>query len=475
MRFFHRIPLSLRVPLLTVVLMLLVGVFASQQVLRTLENVQNARIRELAHLRIEALSVALGPLVLRKDVWEVYDMLVRTMDESEVRRLNFTAVADETGHVLAATDTRRAPLDSLIADVAQGAQDLDNLSLAGKVSHIRLLSDLVYQDRVVGQILTEMNVSDLFSQRRQAARLLLVGNAIVTGFLALLGYLGMRWMLLPVTRIIDRMRASSEAPVPIPASELPSGDTELARLARSYNAMANAVEAKAEADRRLAERERFVSLGRLSSSLAHEINNPLGGLLNAADTITKFADRPEVVRDSAELLTRGLRHLRDVAGATLDLYRMDRGQAPLSREDFDDLRLLVAPEIVRSTQQLDWHVALSSPELAGFASVPVRQIALNLLLNATAAAGDRGRVGLNVSGTQTGVTLEISNSGPGLSDHARERLLGAGPVPPGGGVGLRLVRDLVAELNGTISLDDTPEQTVIRIVLPALPERTGGC
>ncbi len=79
--------------------------------------------------------------------------------------------------------------------------------------------------------------------------------------------------------------------------------------------MTTAVEARAEAERRLAERERFVSLGRLSSSLAHEINNPLGGLLNAADTIVTYADRPEVVRESGNLMLRGLEpHARRDAG-----------------------------------------------------------------------------------------------------------------------------------------------------------------
>ena len=119
-------------------------------------------------------------------------------------------------------------------------------------------------------------------------------------------------------------------------SDIPRGDPELSRLISTYNRMTTAVESRAEAERRLAERERFVSLGRLSSSLAHEVNNPLGGLLNAADTILSYSDRPEVVRQSAELMQRGLSHLRDVTRAILDENRLGRVGQSLRPEDLED-------------------------------------------------------------------------------------------------------------------------------------------
>jgi signal transduction histidine kinase len=466
MRVLQRVPISLRIPLMTAALMVLVGIIASQQVLSNLGDIQDARVREVAQLHVEALAVALGPNVLRKDVWEVYDTLDRAIDRAAMQRMTFAAVADNSGRVLAATDPERAPLDSSISALIPGTQNMEDISVTGNEPHIRLLSNIVYQNRVVGQILMEMNVADLLSERRQAGRLLLLGNMFVTGILALLGYLAISRMLTPITGLMQRMRDFAEAPEPVPESDLPPGDTEMTRLVRSYNTMAGAVEAKAEADRRLAERERFVSLGRLSSSLAHEINNPLGGLLNAADTIRKFADRPDVVRQSAELLTRGLNHLRDVARATLDQNRLDRAGSPLRKEDFDDLRLLIAPEIARQQQSLAWQVDEVCEMLAEFASAPVRQIALNLLLNATEAAGKGGQVGLTVNERAGQLHLGISDSGQGFTKAACERLLGTGPATPGSGVGLRLVRDLVAELQGHIRLNRADGTTTIEIDLP---------
>jgi signal transduction histidine kinase len=471
-----RIPLSLRVPLFAAILMILIGVIASQQVLATLSRVQDARLRELAELHVESLSVALGPHVLRQDIWEVYDILQRASGERGDQRMVFTAVTDQNHKVIAATDPRRAPIDEALQESLTDAQSPGDLSIAGDVTRLLLTAPLVYQGRVLGDIFTELDVSDLISERRVAGRFLLLGNALVTGALAVLGYFAMRRMLRPISRLAQRMRETAQSPEPIPQSDVPRGDTEVTRLVQTYNLMAEAIDAKAETERRLAERERFVSLGRLSSSLAHEINNPLGGLLNAADTITEYADRPDVVRQSASLLKRGLEHLRDVARATLDHNRLDRASAPLTQDDFDDLHLLIGPEIKRQQQVLNWEIDADDETMAHFASAPVRQIALNLLLNASSAAGIGGTVEMQVAAMPDILQLMIGDSGRGLSPEAEYRLLSSGPVQPGGGVGLRLVHDLVAELGGGLTAERQRGMTRVAVALPVrIEEELAAC
>jgi len=458
-----RLPLSLKLPLLAAAMMVLVGAVASQQVLRALARVQDARVQELAQMHVEGLSVALGPLVLRRDIWEIYDTLDRASQGGEGRRMVLTAVADDTGRVLAATDPRRVPMDSAIADLGPRATALENLSVSGARPVLRLLAPLVYQGRTVGQIVTELDVSDLLTERRQALLLLILGNAVAIGVLALAGYFAMRKMLYPVTTLARHMTETKGEPHPIPNTEIPQGDGELAQLARTYNLMVGAVAAKAEAERRLAERERFVALGRLSSSLAHEINNPLGGLLNATDTIRNFSDRPDVVRQSAALLDRGLRHLRDVTRVTLDQNRMDRQHQSLCLEDFEDLKLLIQPEVSRLAQDMSWSVHLPPENPVGFAAGPIRQIVLNLLLNACAAAGPGGKIALHAGAEGRRLVIAITDTGAGMPLAALGRLLTDAPQTPGGGVGLRLVRDLTLGLAGTITHDRADGVTHITV------------
>ena len=459
-------PITLRVALATAVLMVLLGLVASQQVLSTLGRLQDARLQEYARLHVEGLAVALGPFALHKDIWEVYDTLDRARTNVSGERILFTVVADERGRVLAATDPLRAPVDSAVEAFAKDAVPTSDVSAANGYSTVRVMAPLSVQGRDVGRIVTELDVSDLVAQRRNAALALLAGNAGATLILVIAGYVVVARMLRPVELLASHMGEAGGAPRPIPRDAIPRPDPVFAELFHNFNDMAGAITARSEAERRLAERERFVSLGRLSSSLAHEINNPLGGLLNTTDTIRTYAERPDVVRRSADLLERGLRHLRDVSRAILEENRMDRSGRRLSEADFEDLRLLFEPETVRRGQRLSWDIGACDDHLQDLPSAPVRQIALNLLLNASSAAPEGGAVSLCVRERDEGLDLSVSDDGPGLSDTARTRLMSAAPLAPGGGVGLRLVRDLVAGLGGVIACGRSDGRTEITVRLP---------
>jgi signal transduction histidine kinase len=466
-RLLSRLPLATRVPLIAAVMMALVGLVASWLVLSALDRVQGERLQELAALHLDGLSVAVGPMVLRRDIWEIYDALDRAGSAGDGRRLVMTAVADEAGRVLAASDPRRAPIDSALAPLAAGAQSLDAIAVSAD-ARIRVTAPLVYQGREVGRILTEIDVADLVGERRRAAVLLLAGNALATAALTVVGFVATRRMLGPLARLAARMDAAGGTPSAIDATEIPAGDGEVARLFRTYNGMVEAIAAKTDAERRLAERERLVSLGRLASALAHEINNPLGGLMNAADTIRRYADRPDVVGTSAALIERGLARLRDVARAALDHQRLSADDTPLGPDDLDDLRLLVTPEAERLGQRLDWAVGVSAEALGSWPAAKVRQIALNLLLNASAAAGRDGWLALSAgAGPGGGLRLEVSDSGPGLDGEALDRLLTDRPTRPGGGLGLRVVHDLAAQLGGRIEYHRSEGATVVAVTLPA--------
>ena len=459
-------PVTLRVAIATGALMVLLGLIASQQVLSTLSSLQNERLREVAQSHVGGLKVALGSFVLHRDVWEVYDALDRAGSEGAGARILFSAVADDRGRVLASSDPTRAPIDLEFEALLNDAVPVQEVTASEGRNSVRIVEPLFVQGREVGSLLTELDVSDLLAQRRSTSLALLAANSVATLLLALTGYWVVARLLGPVELLTGQMGASGVAPQQIPAEDIARTDSAFAPLLHNFNSMIDAIDAQREAERRLAERERFVSLGRLSSSLAHEINNPLGGLLNATDTIRTYSDRPDVVRSSADILDRGLKHLRDVSRAILEENRRDRSNALLSFEDFDDLKILFEPEANRHGQQLDWIVDSELSTACALPSAPIRQIALNLLLNASSAAGKGGRVGLMAYAKSSGLDLKVTDNGPGLSKHARQRLLSETPLEPGGGVGLRLVRELVGELGGEIALERIGDLTSIQVHLP---------
>lgn len=459
------VPFSLRVPLMVMGLMVLVGLVASQLVLGTLQTTQQERVQELVRLHVDGLATALGPAVLREDVWEVYDILNRAGQAMVDGRMVLTVAANRGGRIIAASDPVRAAVDADLEPMASDAQTIDAIRLSGPDGHLRVLTPLLYQGRPVGQLLSELDVTDLIAERRRAVLVLLIGNGFATAVLSLGGFLLVRRMLTPLRHLTRHMATMQGRPQAIPDVQMPRRDPELVTLFQTYNAMSAEVQARVDAERRLAERERFVSLGRLSSSLAHEINNPLGGLLNATDTIRTYPDRADVVREASALIDRGLRHLRDVVGATLDQHRTAPDRRPLKQADFDDLRLLFKPEAARMRQHLDWQVIAEDEGLGAWPAGPVRQIILNLLLNAGLAAGDSGRVAF-VAEARNGLSLTVCDTGPGLSRAAQERLLEDRPLPPGGGLGLRMIRDLSHSLSGNIRYDRHDGMTRITITLP---------
>lgn len=469
MRFFNSMPLTVKLPALAAALMITVGVVASYQVFSGLTRVQDERLQEIGRLHIDGLSIALGPAVVRRDAWEVFDVLERAQNFAKGQRLGLTIVTDAAGVVIAASDPIAAPIDTKL-DVAAGRfQTIDRVTMNSDslipANNVTIVAPLVDQGRVVGQIVSELDVSDLAAERRQTLLVLISANSALTLLLALTGYMALRRMLRPVTLLTNHIANHANLPEPIPDALIPANDRELARLFQTYNQMTEATEAKSEMARRLAERERFVGLGRLASSLAHEINNPLGGLLNAADTIQTYADRPDVVRTSAGLIIRGIKHLRDVSHAILEQHRIDPFAERLTLEDIDDLRLLVEPEIKRQGQTLHWQVAQFSNG-ADVSAGPVRQIALNLLLNASAAASGGGNVGFIAEFKDDALLLIITDDGSGLSGTAWARLMTDDPLQPGGGVGLRMVRELTLGLGGAVNLVRVNNQTEVSVHIP---------
>lgn len=190
----------------------------------------------------------------------------------------------------------------------------------------------------------------------------------------------------------------------------------------------------------------------------------LGSLLTGA---LHEALRPEVVRDAAALLDRGLRHLRDVVGVTLHQYRPDAGTARLSPDDLADLHVLFAPEARRLGLPVSWHVQIEDWDQVNLPSGPLRQIVLNLLLNAAATAGSGCEVSLSLCQSGSCLLLRVSDSGPGLPEGAAERLLKGGPVADGGGIGLTLAHELTRQLGGSLACHRVAGRTIVEITLPA--------
>ena len=100
-------PLLIKVPLLVAGLMVLVGLIASELVLGRLERTQQAHLRALTAAYLDGTAAAVTPHVLRRDVWETFDVLDRSRTLYTGLHILDTVVVLPDGLVLAATDPDR--------------------------------------------------------------------------------------------------------------------------------------------------------------------------------------------------------------------------------------------------------------------------------------------------------------------------------------------------------------------------------
>jgi signal transduction histidine kinase len=453
-----RIPIMVKVPVVVAVLMVAIGAIASERVLGRLVAQQERHLADLANAYLDGLASPLIEPVLRQDPWEIFDILDQAKRVYATVSPIETIVTDAAGVVLASSDPRHAPIGSGLPSDFPVEQDPASQMLFDEArSRAFVERPLVVEGRPIGALHAQLNISPLLGERREVLWTLIATNAVLTLFFALLGYFAVRRMVTPMKVLAEHLESARDGAVePIPESSIPSGNTETGRLFRSFNRMARAVAEREALVTRLADEERLASLGRLASGVAHEINNPLGGLFNALDTLKTHGDKPHARRSAIDLLDRGLRGIRDVVRSVLAVYRPDREPRDLLAADIEDLALLIAPEIKRKRIELVWRNAL--PESVPVPAFPVRQMVLNLVINACRAVGPGGKVALSASVAGDAVVVEVEDAGPGMPPNVVAFLDGAGPPGPIAGVGLGLwvARRMAAELGGKISAGTSP-------------------
>jgi signal transduction histidine kinase len=463
-------PLVLKAPLVVVILMFAVSVITTNQVLTRLEATQQRHLDQLTSAYLDGLTSALLPSVVREDIWEVYDILDRARSQYRSLNVNWTIVSSVDGSILAASDPARFPSQSKPPPDVAANNSVQKPFIDSDRGVVLIGRDLVFQGREIGRISAEADIAPLLKERSEVFWTLLLTNLALTIGLAAIGFILVRRMTRPVTALTKLFEAGRTGQMsPAAEAELNSQSLEFKRLFQGYNALARAVSERELLAVQLAEEEKVASLGRLASGMAHEINNPLGGMFNALDSLKRHGDREQVRSTSLRLIEQGLTGIRELVRSTLATYRADRPLRDLTAADLDDLRLLIKPEAKQRRLNLEWAIGITEP--VPVPAVPIRDAALNLLLNACHVSRDDGTVGFRVNVSDQMLLLNVSDSGTGLPEHVREYLerpgAGSAPLDRRSGLGLWIVKRLCDEIGARMEVVASGENgTTIRLMVP---------
>jgi two-component system NtrC family sensor kinase len=225
--------------------------------------------------------------------------------------------------------------------------------------------------------------------------------------------------------------------------------------AKLYEEQREYIRRMEESQQALIRAEKMAAAGRLTASLAHEINNPLQAVQNCMHLATRNELTPKKRREYIDLANHELDRLMKTVQRMLDFYRP--GSVEPQRVN---LVVLLGRVIKLLTAQLDGRsirVSVKFPsKLASVLAVSsqLEQVFINLILNAYDAMPDGGELQISARQEKDMVEIFIQDSGPGISEENRTRIFEPFVTTKKGGTGLGLTVSygIIAAHGGSLDL-----------------------
>jgi two-component system NtrC family sensor kinase len=234
-----------------------------------------------------------------------------------------------------------------------------------------------------------------------------------------------------------------------------------------------------EMTRQLSNAEKLAAIGRLAGGVAHEINNPLGGILAFAQILLRENCPPEEQREYLREIEKSAFRCKAIVEALLRFSRQSprMKRAPLALNDVvrESLTLVSYKYAVRDVQ-IRCQLGESLPPILGNAN-QLEQVLVNLLSNAFDAitsSKPTGAIELRTSATPGWVELQVADSGSGISDGHLAKIFDpfftTKEEGKGTGLGLAVTYAIIREHGGRIAARNRPEGgAVFTVALPAAP------
>ena len=226
-----------------------------------------------------------------------------------------------------------------------------------------------------------------------------------------------------------------------------------------------------ETHKRLVHQERIAALGRAAAQVAHEVRNPLAGLmLYSLHLKSKAGNFPESEASLVNKIVDTIDHLNRRVTQILDFARpvsLTRRPADL-KQIIDDVLELLRPQLTANKVKLNLSPAPDSA-VAMLDDSAMRGALMNLILNAIEAMPQGGNLNISLQRTDENLQLKIADTGRGINEEEAKNIFEPfyTTKEQGLGLGMPYAKKIVEQHGGTIALKSSAgEGTTISILLP---------
>jgi two-component system NtrC family sensor kinase len=230
--------------------------------------------------------------------------------------------------------------------------------------------------------------------------------------------------------------------------------------------------------------ERIASLGKLSSSVAHEINNPLAGVLTYTKLVQKQLSKPELDDATKESMAKYLRVIEIETKRCGDIVK---GLLEFSRKDMQDYKTKHLHKLLEEAVSLMEHQLKisnvsfitdfsASSDLVYCNRNQIKQACIAILLNALEAIIENGEIIMKTSNPDdNSIKIEISDNGIGIAPedipHIFEPFFSSKQKASGIGLGLAIVHGIIQSHEGKIEVDsEFGKRTTVSITFPLIKQ-----
>ena len=260
---------------------------------------------------------------------------------------------------------------------------------------------------------------------------------------------------------------------------------EIGKLAGAFNDMATELKSRetalTETHAQLIQSEKLAAFGQLGAGIAHEVKNPMTGILGCAQLMLQTVEKDSDIRQDLELIEKETKRCKSIIDSLLRFARQEKAAFEPTAIDavIEDTVAIVRHQLELHQVKIEARIEPDLPQVNGNHN-QLQQVLMNMIMNAQQAmAGERGRVTVEARADEDDrIEICISDTGPGIPQQSLDRLFEpfftTKPGGKGTGLGLSVSFGIIKDHGGEIAPENRADGGAMFVIqLPVLRRSAG--